>query len=276
MIACYNEWYVLNGNIYSSENFELPSKSDLVLYEVIRVIDGIPLFLEDHIERLYNSAKLKNVEKKIDENLIISDINSLIKINNDVNGNIRYSIFFYDKELLRYAHYTKHEYPDKEMYETGAKLKSLKIERPEPNIKTIHSEINEKTEKLLADKYFYEIALVNFNGMLTEGSRSNLFFVKDNKLYTSKDNQVLPGITRKLVINIAKNSKIELIKDNVYFSEIHLFESAFLTGTSPKILPVQSIDKYKFNPENKITAEISLLYDNLIKNYIENHKIEES
>lgn len=275
MTICLNDWFVLNGNIFNSENFKLPSKSDLVLYEVIRVIDGVPLFLEDHIERLFNSAKLKNVAKKIDENLIIADINSLIRINKGVNGNIRYTIFFYEKELLRYAHYTQHEYPGKEMYETGVKLKFLKIERPEPNIKTIHSEIKDKTERLLADRYFYEIALVDSSGIITEGSRSNLFFIKNMKVYTAKDGKVLLGITRKHVINIANKANIELIKDNIIYTNLSSFESAFLTGTSPKILPIQSIDKYKFNPESKITSEISMLYDNLIKSYIEKHKTAE-
>jgi branched-chain amino acid aminotransferase len=272
MIVCFNDWFVLNGNVFSSKNFKLPKKAELAIYEVLRVIEGVPLFFEDHRERLFNSAKLKNVQKKLDEKAIISDINSLIKINGEINGNIRYTIFFYENETLRYAHYSKHEYPTAEMYKMGVKLKSLQIERPEPNIKTIHSKIKDKTDKILADKSMYEIALLNSEGSVTEGSRSNLFFLKGPKLYTAPDEQVLQGITRKHVIDIAKNANIELIKGNINFKGLTSFESAFITGTSPKILPIQSIDNFSFYPGNTIIKRISSLYEELINKYIEVNK----
>jgi branched-chain amino acid aminotransferase len=275
MIKCYNDWFVLNGNIFRSENFKMPEEPEFVLYEVLRVIDGVPIFLEDHLERLINSAKLKNLEKRDDQKLIIADINSLIKINQNIDGNIRYSLFIYKNEILRYANYTKHEYPSAAMYEMGVKLKSLQISRPEPNLKAIHSKIKERIDKILMDKSIYEIALVDANGFVTEGSRSNLFFIRGNKLFTSQDNQVLLGITRKHVIDIAISSNIELVKDDIIFQEISLFESAFLTGTSPKILPVLCIDDFKYYPDNRITKSISKIYDDLIKKYIEENKTSE-
>ena len=76
MITCLNDWFVLNGNIFSALNFKLPEFSEIVLYEVLRVIDGVPIFVEDHHERLVNSAKLKKVDHRIDKNKFISDIDS--------------------------------------------------------------------------------------------------------------------------------------------------------------------------------------------------------
>jgi branched-chain amino acid aminotransferase len=268
MITCFNDWFVLNGNIFSAANFKLPEFSEIVLYEVIRVIDGVPIFLEDHLERLINSAKLKKVDHRIDKKIFVSEIDSLIKINQNIDGNIRYSLYFYKNEILRNAHYSKHEYPSSFMYENGVKLKSLKIERPEPNIKTIHSEIKDKTDTMLIDKSIYEIVLVGSNGIVTEGSRSNLFFIKNEILYTSPSKDVLIGITRERIISLCKKNNIIVKETPIPSYTLDQYDACFISGTSPKILPIYEIDNIKYAINNALLIKLINIYNKEIEDYI--------
>ena len=92
-----------------------------------------------------------------------------------------------------------------------------------------------KTEATLAG--FDEAILLNSDGHVCEGTGENLFLAKDNMLHTpSLSENVLPGITRNTIINLAKNElNIPVIERSIDRSEIYVAEECFLTGTAAHV-----------------------------------------
>jgi branched-chain amino acid aminotransferase len=132
--------------------------------------------------------------------------------------------------------------------------------------------VRHRADQMLEEKKFFEVLLLDHLGKITEGSRSNVFFVAGNKLVTSPSNKVLLGITRQKTIQLAAELNIEVLEREVNFRELKAFEAAFLTGTSPKILPVAKIDAFKFDPKNEIVKQLMDSYQLMIDNYIQENK----
>jgi branched-chain amino acid aminotransferase len=78
----------------------------------------------------------------------------------------------------------------------------------------------------------------------------------------------LIGITRQKTIQIAHELKITVAEREVDLNEMQHFDAAFITGTSPKILPIQKIDGFSFNPNNEIVRQLMKSYDDLIDGYL--------
>lgn len=273
MNECFADWFLVNNVVVSKEEFYLPNNFEFLIYEVIRVIDGIPLFLEDHLERLSESFKLKVSEKLIDDKQITKELKSLIKINKINIGNIKYAVFFNKSQVKRFAYFIKHSYPSDAMYKNGVKLVSLEARRPLPNAKILHQSLRFEVDKLLLNKDIYEVVLIDNQHILTEGSRSNVFFIKNNCLYTAPDNLVLKGITRKYVLELAKKENIMVHQTSIKYSNLKDFDCAFLCGTSPKILPICEIDSVKFNTLNNQMTLLTNKYNEFIDHYISIRKL---
>lgn len=115
----------------------------------------------------------------------------------------------------------------------------------------------------LANGYDDAIAL-DRDGNVTEGTVANLFFVKDGKLITpSVDCDILEGITRDSVLEIAKDLKIKVMERKVNRSEIYSVDEAFLCGSSARITPILSIDKKKIGNGKigDLTMKLAKMYE---------------
>lgn len=272
MSECYNEKFIRNNEVIMSSDFEDEilhrGKS---LYEVIRIIEGTPLFLEDHLDRLYRSANITNLEIWLKKEEIKESIKKLSKINNQKNGNVKI-VFNYDGEEKTYlCYFIKHKYPSQEMYEKGVRTSLYNAERENPNAKVINSNLREATNKIMKETGVYEIILVNREAYITEGSRSNIFMVKDNNIYTSPVKDVLPGITRKYIIKACRNLGYDVIEERINSKDVNTLQGMFVSGTSPKILPISQVDNIKFDPNNEIIRALMKEYDKIIENYIKNN-----
>jgi len=85
-----SDFFLLNGNTLSSSEFNQKTTTLYPsFYEVIRVIDGIPLFFEEHIQRLVQSLQLLNFKLPYDESTIKKQIHTLIQINKCYNYNVK-------------------------------------------------------------------------------------------------------------------------------------------------------------------------------------------
>jgi len=115
--------------------------------------------------------------------------------------------------------------------------------------------------------------LVNQKGEITEGSRSNMFFVKNNVFYTSPSKDVLVGITRSRVIQLCTQLGYEVKEQEIPVSFLDEIDGLFLTGTSPKVLPIASVDTHQYDSSNN-SAILALqkAYDDLINSYINKNK----
>jgi branched-chain amino acid aminotransferase len=240
------------------------------IYEVIRVIDSTPVFLEDHLQRLYSSARLTGFVNLPGFDTLSNRITDHIASEKKDMGNIKLSLTFGDPlatpELT--MSFIPHYYPTPEEYSKGVKVGLLKADRPLPNAKIQHADIRERANKAMENNGQFEVLLVDSDGNITEGSRSNVFFIKDGKLYSAPEEKILQGITRVKVLDICKNEGIEVIETDIPANSIKQFEAAFLTGTSPKVLPICSIEEIHYSPKLPMLTKIQDQYNQLIDKYL--------
>ncbi len=234
---------MIDGEIMEMEEGKQYEVKGTPIYEVVRVIYGKPLFLKEHMERLENSfkvldlevpQKIKNVGDRIYEFLRQARVsNGNIKIICDNIGGIHNRIIIYEAVS---------RYPDRTLYENGVAVATLEKSRTLPGAKTIENDLRMLVDNKRSEKNAYEVVLVDGEGNITEGSRSNIFFLKDGILHTSPSDKVLPGITRMKVFEFCAKKGIEVKVHPIKRNELVNFDGAFLTGTSINMLPVKSID----------------------------------
>lgn len=247
MSECVNNYFIYNGMVKSTEEFvKMYPTSKKLLYEVIRVIESKPLFLKEHIKRLENSIELSKLNINFDEENLKKSIKTLINKNAIINGNIK--IILDESNTLVYS--VKHSYPTEEMYREGVKTIFYFGERENPNAKVINNSFREKVNEKLNEAHAYEAILVDHEGNITEGSKSNIFMVKDKKVYTAPLKNVLPGITREKIILACNRIGLEVLEENVHYNEISSFNGLFISGTSPKVLPISEVDEIKICSQN--------------------------
>lgn len=257
-----NKYVLINHNVLLVSEAEVPD-NEKGIYEVIRVIDGIPLFFEDHYARFCKSAEIAGITLGFEETELFWLLRKLIEKNATKGGNILISK---DKNLV--AHFISHKYPTDEMYNEGVVCRLLFAERMNPNAKILHTEARLKANKLLAESGCYEVLLVDHNGFVTEGSRSNVFFVSGDKIFTAPGSQVLLGITRQKAIETARSLQTEVIEKEIHIFEIQQFDAAFITGTSPKILPIRQIEEIQLDPQNRLISRLMIAFDERITDYV--------
>ena len=263
MIKIVSDKNVKNGEVITKEKVELLLEKDNVkIYEVIRVINNKPIFLQEHFERMNKSISLSNINYLIDYKDFKHNIELLIKENNFQNCNIRVS-YLIDEEPVVLMYFVKSSYPSKEEFENGIITVSVKKHRDNPNIKHFEADFKESIDQLLKENMAFEAILVNEDNTISEGSKSNVFFVKNSELITSKDNAVLLGVTRSKVIEVCEKNNIKVVKREIYLEELNAFDGAFITGTSNDVLPIRKIDDITYkSANNEIIKKASKLYLN--------------
>jgi branched-chain amino acid aminotransferase len=247
MKECAGNSFILNGNICPVSVFDnsLVYKGESV-YEVIRMRDGIPEFFNDHMDRLSSSLKLSGKEPLADREGLIRDISILTK--NDRRKEINIKIVFnYNVEANNnLIYYIESVYPGQEQYRKGVRGILFYAERNRPQSKVINFSLRNMIHQELANEKAYEALLVNDDNEITEGSRSNIFFIKNNQLVTAPAEVVLGGITRKHILDICTKNSIPVEYRAVNADDLPDYESVFMTGTSPMVLPFYCINDFYF------------------------------
>ncbi len=226
----------------------------VLLYEVIRIIEGIPVFLEDHLERLYHSASLTGMDRLPDSVSLATMIKEYISAQKKKTGNIKLSFSFSDPsaeprcELIFIPHY----YPTPEEYTNGVKVGLLQADRKIPHAKIQNSDLRKRANQAISDNTLFEVLLIDSERNITEGSRSNVFFIKNETLYSAPVEKILQGITLIKIQQICTSCGIPVVERAIPVNKLDQFEAAFLTGTSPKVLPISSIEKIVYKADHPL------------------------
>ena len=261
MNECFGKKFILNGELQPDDQFDntLVYEGDSI-YEVIRMVRGSPVFFYDHMERLTSSTKLQKKEMLADAETIKKDIISLTKADRKKEVNLKI-VFNYKKDSRNYlVYFIEPIYPTEEQYRKGVKGILFYAERKDPASKVINHKLRSSIYHKLILEGGYEALLVNENGQITEGSRSNIFFVKGDKLVTAPDNMILSGITRKHILDICVEQNISVRMTCVRADKLSDYDAVFMTGTSPMVLPFSFIDDRKFSVSLPLIGKLRTLY----------------
>ena len=261
MNECYGKKFILNGDLQPAELFDnsLVYEGDSI-YEVIRMIKGSPVFFRDHMERLATSVKLQHQALLADVPALRKAIISLTRSDKKKETNLKI-VFNYNNGSDNYlVYFIEPIYPSEEQYKKGVKGILFSAERKDPVSKVINHKLRSFIYQKLILEGGYEALLVNGNNLITEGSRSNLFFLKGETLVTAPDNVILNGITRKHILDICRENQIKVKLYCVKVKDISEYDAIFMTGTSPMLLPFYCIDDKVFNVKFPLMERLRQLY----------------
>ncbi len=257
------------------------------VYETLRVYDGVIFELEEHLQRLFRSAILIGLNIPLEINALKVSIYETLIANTLRNAYIRLTVsrgrgdigldpdLCAEPTIVIIVQEFK-EYP-KAFYEKGISLiiaetrRNLK-EALDPRIKSLNF-LNNILAKIEAKKRgVYEALMLNIYGKLTEGTISNLFFYKDSILCTpSLDCGILDGITRGLVIDLAKRENLRVKEGKFRIEDLYSAEEVFLTNTTMEVMPVSKIDDQKY-AVGDIAKLLRKAYRQEVKAYVSNTK----
>ena len=270
----------VNGTLVASQGLAgmslLSPVEDEAVYEVVRVMDGVPLFWEDHQTRLsasLASAGLPPVEPKA----LAREAAALLAALPLVDGNLRIVV----TESGRVLHRRRHFYPPEETYGSGVPVGTMAWSRVHPGQKAVRSDYKSAVaEKLAQDGPFgryFETLLVSADGKVTEGSRTNAFFLDPDTrvLRTAPDADILLGVTRRHVLEAVRRAGLSVRFEAVAVADVLAgrFPTVFLTGTSIGVLPVSSVEGTALrSAQDDILAKVRTEYDRIVHEYIQEHR----
>jgi branched-chain amino acid aminotransferase len=261
MNECFGNKFILNGELQPTDLFDnsIVYEGDSV-YEVIRMIKGSPVFFLDHMERLSGSVKLQGKEMLADFQALRRAIITLTRSERKKETNLKIVFNYNGGEKNYLVYYIEPIYPTAVQYRTGVKGILFHAERRNPESKVINHKLRSAIYHRLILEGAYEAILVNEENLITEGSRSNIFFLKGETLVTAPDNLILNGITRKHILEICSQNNIMVELRCVSINDISEYDSVFMTGTSPMVLPFCYIDDKSFNVELPVMQRLRELY----------------
>lgn len=221
-------------------------------YEVIRLVKGVPIFFEAHFERLASTILSPNNALTLDLVQLTNSIIQLVKFSKLDDCNLR--IDYLGNHILIYPIVSK--YPSIKEKNEGVRVIFTSTERQDPTKKVYRKAWKTKIEQDLINADAYELLLVNNQGLITEGSKSNVFFIKNNELFSARPELILPGITNLLLLEIFKKLNIKHNYIDLHQDMIFHFDAAFLCGTSIDVLPIKMIDNQRFDTNNSLLKKL--------------------
>lgn len=220
------------------------------VYESISIVNRRAIFLEDHITRLFNSCVGIKLRHPFRRSEIKQSIIDLIKVDEIEKATMRILIIGGSNPQLFITYTEKLAYPDS-YYKEGVAITTYSGERLFPKFKTSNLLLSYVALEDAKSKGAFEAILVNDQGYLLEGTRSNFYGFKNNKLYTAENDKVLEGITRTRILEAAKANSIEVVMRAPMLKEIRHgdFDELFISSTSMAAMPIKSIDEMEFDSD---------------------------
>ena len=219
------------------------------IFDYLRVANNKPLFLEDHLERFYNSANMMRLQVKETKEEVLEKVYELIKMNNLSYSGIRlligggdspdgYTIVEPSLMIVQQPIPT----PPDAMNLQGIKLASFEYQRQLARVKTTDYLMAIHLQPWMKEQGADDI-LYYSEGIVRECPRSNFFIVKDGTIITAS-NKMLLGITRKNILKIATENNIKVEERDFTIAELKTADEAFISSSTKRITAVRQIDDY--------------------------------
>ena len=252
--------------------------------------DGPAIFrLEDHTNRLFESAKLIGMKIPYDKKELNDAQSKVVKINNLKNAYIRPMCFYGSEGMgLRADNLKVHAIIA--AWDWGSYLGDDKILN---GIKVKVTDFPKRCEKSMLHKakasgnYLYsmlalkdalnsgfdEALILDVDDNVNEGSGENFFMIANNTIHTPKDATVLNGITRQTVMKIARDLNYNVEETNISVDDVKSSSEAFFTGTAAEVTPIIQVDNVKINDgkPGEITKKIQKIYFDTIRGKVDEY-----
>lgn len=231
------------------------------VFEGIRSYNSRVFMLDEHIERLFASAKAIDLNIPLSHKSLVKAVVRTCSVNNTMDGYIRLVVtrgvgtlglnpYLCAKPQIFIIAANIQLYPPK-LYKEGLKIVTVGTVRnhPEsvcPRIKSLNylNNILAKIEAMNAG--CMEAVMLNAQGYVAEATGDNIFVVKGNKLLTPPPHAgALPGITRDVVMRIGRESGLDVLESMMNRYDLYTADEVFLTGTAAEVIGVVDIDKRK-------------------------------
>lgn len=253
------------------------------IYETMRAYGGKLFLLKKHLGRLKHSADAISLKLPLTLDKISDALNESLRVNNLGEAYVRLHISRGPGEIgldpalcvaptMVIVARPYHDYPSA-YYQHGVSVAVVTTRRNHPlalppSIKGTNflNNILAKIEAIKARAY--EGIMLNWEGYVAEGTISNIFMVKKGVLYTPHlDTGILKGVTRDLVLRLAKRKKIPVREALFRPRDLMASNECFITNTTMEIMPVTTINKKKIGKgiPGPITAALHRVYQNEVR-----------
>ena len=291
-----------NSNILISINDELFSRDAAKIsvfdsgylvgdgvWEALRLHHGVLVFLEDHLNRLWQSAATIGMQLPFSKHELEEKIWNTLKANNMSDGvHVRIMITRGIKKTPsqdprlpisgpNVVIIPEYKTASLDSKEKGITLFTSTIRRGSPDYLdprlNCHSKLHEVQALIQAIEAGADEALMlDINGFVATCNATNFFMIKKNEVWTSTSKYCMNGITRAKVIEVCKNNDIPCYEKDFSLFDVYGADEAFVTGTFGGLTPVNKIDGRVIGSGNygKMTKQLSELYSNLIETVVKN------
>ena len=251
---------------------------------------GTAIFrLEDHTNRLFNSAKIVGMQIPFDRETLNEAQRLVVRANHLREGYIRPLAFLGSEGMgLRADGLRTHvavaawewpSYMSPEALEQGIRIRTSSITRHHVNITMCKAKATGNyTNSMMALREalqdgYDEALLLDPEGYVAEGSGENIFVVNRGVLYTPELTSCLDGITRDTVIQLAHECGYEVREKRITRDEIYIADEAFFTGTAAEVLPIRELDNRVIGAgaRGPITTRLQQLYFDAVRGRLAAH-----
>jgi branched-chain amino acid aminotransferase len=253
----------LNGKLVDQEHAKVSVFDHGLLYgdgvfEGIRIYNSKLFELESHMQRLYESAKAIRLDIGMEKDKLTQAVEETCKANSVDNGYVRLVItrgigtlginpFECKNPQIFIIADNIQLYPE-ELYEKGMKVISANTVRNHPlslppQVKSLNYLNNIHAKMEAVDNNVPEAIMYNHQGYVAEATGDNVFIIKNEIIYTPPiEAGSLGGVTRKVVIELAKKEGFQVIETNLTRFNLYTSDEFFLTGTAAEVIGIIEID----------------------------------
>jgi branched-chain amino acid aminotransferase len=279
-----------NASILINVNGELKPRAEAVVsvfdsgfmlgdgvWEGLRVQSGKLLFLDRHLDRLFEGARALAMDVGLTRAELTRRLYDTLDANNMIDGahvrlmvtrGIRSTPYQDPRVVVTPATVViiaEYKEPDPAVYERGVKLFTVHVRRGDPAVQdqkiNSHSKLNCILASIQATQAGADEALMlDPHGFVATCNSTHFFIVRKGELWTSSGKYCLGGITRQIVLEIAREAGMTAVEKDFSLTDVYGADEAFVTGTFAGIVPVCEVDGRQFDPGGPMTKRLRQLY----------------
>lgn len=279
----------LNGKLVPDQEALLPASDRAILfgdaaYETLRTYNRRVFRALAHLDRLRLTLKGIGIESlPWDDAALTQGIEDLIDANNLTEARIRMTVTGgeHDGQIrLRRTNppsivitAVELHIPEASHYQHGVRVAASQYpihnNSPLARLKTTARLVNLMAKEEAIENDAFDAIFLDDQGLLLEGTASNFFFLVDGTLHTaSLETPILAGVTRDLVIQVAKEIGIPVLEGRFGLENLAGAEEAFITSTTTELMPVRELSPYRFRVPGKITGQLHRAYRAVVEKEI--------